>query len=120
MSFTSSETIESFSSYCATGLVGKRVQGRAKGEGERGETVCCTTLSATGVCRGVQGAVGGGALLCVCVWCGRGGRKEDRRVRESYPETPGAICHIGMALELPGGPPQQEGFRLSSREKGGA
>lgn len=26
------------------------------------------------------------------------------RERESYPETPRAICHIGMALELPGGP----------------
>lgn len=76
MSFTSSETIESFSSYCATGLVGKRVQGRAKGEGERGETVCCTTLSATGVCRGVQGAVGGGHCSVFVYGVGEGAGKK--------------------------------------------
>lgn len=58
----------------------------------------------------VQGVVGGGGhggLLHVCVWCRGAGRKI-----ESYPETPGAICHIGMALELPGGPPQQESFQV--------
>lgn len=42
-------------------------------------------------------ATGGREGGCVCV---TGGERE----RESYPETPRAICHIGMALELPGGP----------------
>lgn len=32
------------------------------------------------------------------------GQEERQRRGESYLGTPGAICHIGMALKLPGGP----------------
>lgn len=86
------------------------MQGWGKGEGETGEAVCHTTptLGATGGgVGGVEGFKWGVALCLYMVWGEQEGRYEKR---ESYPKTPGAICHIGMALELPRGPPQLESF----------
>lgn len=92
---------------------------RERGEGE---AVCCTTRSrstTTGwLLKG--GGLSRGAAQYLCVG-GGGGQEERQRRRESYPGTPGAICHIGMALELPGGPPHSRRvFRSWSGEQGGA
>lgn len=76
MSFTSSETIESFSSHCATG---PGEEGCRVGEKEKGRRVkpSATQPLVQRVVGSREGAMGG--LLHVCVWC-RGGRKEDREL----------------------------------------
>lgn len=122
MSFTSSETIESFSSHCGAGWVRRGAgQGKGKGKGTggggagrlkgRGEK---EKPSATQPGAGAQplggsyrggGLSKGGCSVFVCVQEVGSGQEERQRRGESYPGTPGAICHIGMALELPGGPP---------------
>ena len=87
---------------------GEGNRGRWGGEAERergkGEAVCYTTWSrstTTGWLLQGWGSVKGGLLsVCMCA----GGQEERQRRGESYPGTPGAICHIGMALELPGRP----------------
>lgn len=138
MSFTSSETIESFSSHCGAGRARRGAgQGKGKGKGKgtggggagrlkgRGEK---EKRSATQPGPGAQplgGSYRGGGLSkggCSVFVCVRGGGQEERQRRgESYPGTPGAICHIGMALELPGGPPHSRRvFRSRSGEQGGA
>lgn len=54
--------------------------------------------------------------MFVCVG-GRGGETDERRELSWN----GAICHIGMALELHGGPPHSRRvFRSQSWEQGGA
>lgn len=60
------------------------------------------------------GAVKGGLVSVVSV-------QEGVEKRRELSWDSGAICHIGMALELPGGPPHSRRvFRSRSGEQGGA
>lgn len=115
MSFTSSETIESFSSHCATSLVGR---GAGLGEKEKGRRVkpSATQLQLLAQrvgelwgCRGVQ--VGG---CSVFVYGVGGSRKEDMRNERVIPKLPEQFVTLEWLLSYPGGPLSRKVLRLSS------
>ena len=122
MSFTSSETIESFSSHCGTGQArrGAGLGKRTEQGGEEGEAVCHTTgcRSSTAGWLFQGGSVKGGWLVFVCVG-GGGGQEELRRGRESYPGTPEQFVTLEWLLSYPGGPliaGEFSGRRVGKRE----
>lgn len=96
------------------------LDGKTERKSGEGEAVCSVTQSRSTTTRMALtgwGSVKGGWLVFVCVGGGREGETDERRELSWN----GAICHIGMALELHGGPPHSgRVFRSQSWEQGGA
>lgn len=130
MSFTSSETIESFSSHCGAGQARRGTGQGGESERERGEgeAVCCTTQSRSTTTGWLLKGGGGvlSAFVCVCVCVdglegGGGGRKRGRGEERVILKLPEQFVTLEWLLSYPGGPPHSRRvFRLWRGERGGA